>query len=63
MRFIIMFICSLVLNSVFAEVINYQTDTFANIAAQYKELRADPKTTSYCQIWCMPKMSSGGLPV
>lgn len=45
MRFIIIFICSLLLNSVFAEVINYQTDTFANIATQYKELRADPKTT------------------
>jgi hypothetical protein len=45
MRFIIIFICSLLLNPVFAEVINYQTDTFANIAARYKELGADPKTT------------------
>lgn len=45
MRFILIFICSLLLNPVFAEVINYQTDTFANIAAQYKESGADPKTT------------------
>lgn len=45
MRFIIIFICSFLLNPVFAEVINYQTDTFANIVTKYKELRADPKTT------------------
>lgn len=45
MRFIIIFICSLLLNPVFSGVINYQTDTFANIAAQYKELDVDPKTT------------------
>ncbi|HAT9080840.1 TPA: DUF2608 domain-containing protein, partial [Legionella pneumophila subsp. pneumophila] len=45
MRFIIIFIYSLLLNPVFAEVIHYQTDTFAKIAAQYKKLGVDPKTT------------------
>ena len=45
MRFIIIFICSLLINPVLAQVINYQTDTFADIAARYKELRVDPKST------------------
>lgn len=45
MRFIIIFIFSLLFNSIFAQVINYQTDSFADIAAQYKRLDVDPKTT------------------
>lgn len=45
MRFIIIFICSLLINPVLATVINYQTDAFVDIAAQYKESGADPKTT------------------
>lgn len=45
MRFIIIFIFSLFINPVLAQVINYQTDTFADIAAQYKLLGAEPKTT------------------
>jgi hypothetical protein len=45
MRFILMFICSLLINPVISQVINYQTDSFADISAQYRELRVDPKTT------------------
>lgn len=45
MRFIIIFICSLLINSSIAQVINYQTDTFADIEAQYKKSGSDPKTT------------------
>lgn len=32
-------------NPILAQVINYQTDSFANIEAQYKKLGVDPKTT------------------
>ncbi|WP_241480495.1 DUF2608 domain-containing protein [Legionella norrlandica] len=45
MRFIILFICLLLTNPILAKVINYQTDTFADIATWYKESQADPKTT------------------
>lgn len=45
MPFIIFFICSLLINPIHAEVINYQTDSFADIAAQYKDLKVNPKTT------------------
>lgn len=45
MRFIKIFIFSLLFNPVFAEVINFQTDTFKEIASRYQELGADPKTT------------------
>lgn len=45
MRFVILFICSLLINPVLARVINYQTDTFADIAAWYDELQVDPQTT------------------
>lgn len=45
MRIIIIFIYLLLINPVLAHVINYQTDTFADIAAQYNKLQVDPKTT------------------
>lgn len=45
MRFIIIFIGSLFSNFIFAQIINYQTDSFKEITAEYKRLGADPKTT------------------
>lgn len=45
MRFIIMFICFMLINPVLAQIINYQTDSFAEIELQYKKLGVDPKTT------------------
>ncbi|MFA6301543.1 MAG: DUF2608 domain-containing protein [Legionella sp.] len=45
MRFIMLFICSLVIAPVQAKVINYQTDTFADVVKLYKDLPVDPKTT------------------
>lgn len=45
MRFTLILIGSLLFNSVLAQVINYQTDTFADIAAKYKELGVEPTTT------------------
>jgi hypothetical protein len=45
MRFIIIFICSLLVNPLLAQVINDKTDSFADIAAKYQELGVDSKTT------------------
>jgi hypothetical protein len=45
MRIIIICICSLFFCSAFAQVINYQTDSFSDIEARYKSLGGNPKTT------------------
>ncbi|KTD14506.1 hypothetical protein Lgra_0537 [Legionella gratiana] len=45
MRFILFFICSLLINPIFAKVINYELDSFAEIAALYGDWQRDPKTT------------------
>lgn len=45
MRFILFFICSLLINPLIAKVSNYQTNNFADIAAWYEELVVDPQTT------------------
>lgn len=45
MRIFISFICSLLISPVFAQVIDYQTDSFAEIASQYEQLGVDPHKT------------------
>lgn len=45
MRFLMLLICSLLITPVQAKVIDYQTDTFADVVKLYKDLPVDPKTT------------------
>ncbi|KTD65310.1 hypothetical protein Lsan_0826 [Legionella santicrucis] len=45
MRFILFLICSLFINSIFAKVINYEMDSFADIATLYEKAKSDPKST------------------
>lgn len=45
MRFIALIICLIFINPLFANVNNYQTDSFANIATLYEQLHLNPKKT------------------
>ncbi|KTD56026.1 hypothetical protein Lsai_2156 [Legionella sainthelensi] len=45
MPFILFLICSLFINPIFARVIHYELDSFADIATLYEEMRSDPRST------------------
>ncbi|KTC85287.1 DUF2608 domain-containing protein [Legionella cincinnatiensis] len=45
MRFILFLICSLFINPIFAKVINYEMESFADLTTLYEEVRSDPKST------------------
>ncbi|AUH70855.1 DUF2608 domain-containing protein [Legionella sainthelensi] len=45
MPFILFLICSLFINPIFARVIHYEMDSFADIATLYEEMRSDPRST------------------
>ncbi len=45
MQIIVLFLCSFFITPLFAKVIDYQTDSFADIAARYQQLDVKPETT------------------